>query len=676
MEDILLIEPNYANKYPPLGLMKISTFHKRLGDCVVFAKGKLSDELAEKRWDRVYVATLFTFEWEETRKSIEYALKVAKDQHMVFVGGIAATLMPELFMETFPTIRLIEGLLNRDGTLGLRDEKCIDRLTPDYDILDDVDYKYPASDAYFLYMTRGCGMKCQFCAVQTLEPEYVPYISIREQIAEVDRRFGAKRNLLLMDNNVLRSNQFDRIVDELKELGFGKGCTYPSPRTGKPLQRYIDFNQGLDAKLLNEHKAKRLGELAINPARIAFDHIEDEDQYKRALELCAKNGIKFLSNYILYNGEDFTGKGQHYHADTPQDLFNRMKISMDFCDELNAKYGNDGKVHIFSFPMKYIPLNAIDRSFVGTHWNRKYLRAVQRMLIPTQGKGVSSRSFFEADFGITAEEFIENLAMPEDLLGLRGHFVERINESKEERKKRYTQWEINHARIEEWKRLYRSLGDDYTSYVELIKDNKFSMDNFKRANSLTLQKMFIHNLSYLSILRNIETLGKDMLTYIKVEFPILYSELLKYVIRSKHTQFSCLEGMLTLQGTTFIADIIQAFIDEPYLATNVFDALCKAQKNLKKILLDTRSLDIALRYRKANAISDIELRNIMRLGLEGNEKKIEARLFQKLEKLRKALIQQNQDEIGREVILDKIEDIITLLQKVYRKEVKRLWKSQ
>lgn len=670
MKDILLIEPNYANKYPPLGLMKISTFHKRLGDCVVFAKGKLPDELSEKRWDRVYVTTLFTFEWEETKKSIEYALAVVKDKHMVFVGGIMATLMPELFMETFPTINLIKGLLNRNGTLGLGDERCIDRLTPDYDILDDVDYKYPATDAYFLYMTRGCGMKCQFCAVQTLEPEYVPYISIRKQIAEVDRLFGAKRNLLLMDNNVLRSNQFDRIVDELVELGFGKGCTYPSPHTGKPLHRYIDFNQGLDAKLLNEHKAQRLGELAISPARIAFDHIEDEDQYKKALELCAKNGIKYLSNYILYNGEDFSGKGQYYHADTPQDLFNRMKISMDFCDELNAKYGSAGRVHIFSFPMKYIPLNATDRSFVGTNWNKKYLRAVQRMLIPTQGKGVSNRSFFAADFGSTAEEFIENLAMPEELLGLRGHFVERINESKEERKKRYAHWEVNHGRIDEWKRLYRSLGDDYISYLELIKDNAFSMDNYERASTSTLRKMFIYNLSYLSILRNIETLGTGMLTYVKVEFPMLYVELLRYVICSEHTQFSCLKGMITLQGTVFITDVIRAFIEEAYLTTNVFDALYKAQKDLKKVVLDTRSLDIALRYRTANAISDTELKNIMRLGLECDEKKIEARLYQKSKRLRETLREQNADEIAGEVILDKIEEIIILLQKVYRKEVK------
>ena len=41
--EILLIEPNYKNKYPPMGLMQISTYYKNLGDKVTFFKGDLKD---------------------------------------------------------------------------------------------------------------------------------------------------------------------------------------------------------------------------------------------------------------------------------------------------------------------------------------------------------------------------------------------------------------------------------------------------------------------------------------------------------------------------------------------------------------------------------------------------------------------------------------------------------
>ncbi len=41
MRNILLLEPNYKNKYPPIGLMKLATYHRMLGDNVVFYKGDL-----------------------------------------------------------------------------------------------------------------------------------------------------------------------------------------------------------------------------------------------------------------------------------------------------------------------------------------------------------------------------------------------------------------------------------------------------------------------------------------------------------------------------------------------------------------------------------------------------------------------------------------------------------
>ncbi|NLZ13652.1 MAG: hypothetical protein GXY29_05610, partial [Thermotogaceae bacterium] len=275
---------------------------------------------------------------------------------------------------------------------------------------------------------------------------------------------------------------------------------------------------------------------------------------------------------------------------------------------------------------------------------------------------------FEADFGRTEEEFIENLSMPEELLGLRGHFVELPDESIEDRNRRYTQWEINHSRIGEWTRLYRSLGDNCVSNLELIKDNDFSMDTFKAAKTPTLKKMFVHNLSFPSILRNIEILGFEMLTYLKIEFPKLYGELLKYVIHSKYTQYSCLKGMLTLQGTVFIVDVIKAFIEDPYLTSNIFIALYKAQKELKKVVLDTRGLDIALRFKTANLISHTELKSILRLGLECDGKKIQSRLYQKSKQVNEAPLAQNQEETANRNSHVKIGEIINLLEKIDRQK--------
>ena len=210
MNNILLIEPNYKNKYPPIGLMKLSTFHKIImHDYVRFSKGKLPAALTNAKWDRVYVTSLFTFEWLETINAINYALSLVDSPQKVIVGGIAATLMPEqIYQET--GIHPVCGLLNEQNKLGLPGDECIDDLIPDYSILDDIadQYKYPFHNAYFLSATKGCGMRCGFCAVQTLEPKYVPYLDIKEKIDIIKTTFGEKKDLLLMDNNGFTLKRF------------------------------------------------------------------------------------------------------------------------------------------------------------------------------------------------------------------------------------------------------------------------------------------------------------------------------------------------------------------------------------------------------------------------------------------------------------------------------------
>ena len=49
---VLLVEPNYKNKYPPMGLMKISTYHKMLEDEVRFVKGT-DPKVDAEVWDRI-----------------------------------------------------------------------------------------------------------------------------------------------------------------------------------------------------------------------------------------------------------------------------------------------------------------------------------------------------------------------------------------------------------------------------------------------------------------------------------------------------------------------------------------------------------------------------------------------------------------------------------------------
>ena len=78
-KNILLVEPGYPNKYPPLGLMKLAAYHGHSGrgDNVVFVKGPDAKVLLQ-HWDRVYVTTLFSFEWKKTSATIDFAINAGR----------------------------------------------------------------------------------------------------------------------------------------------------------------------------------------------------------------------------------------------------------------------------------------------------------------------------------------------------------------------------------------------------------------------------------------------------------------------------------------------------------------------------------------------------------------------------------------------------------------------
>ena len=419
--EILLIEPGYPNKYPPLGLMKLAAYHGSFGrgDHVTFIKGE-EEKVLDQAWDRVYVTTLFTFEWNRTASAIDFAILAASNQPWrVFVGGIAVSLMFDAFISEprWAGVRFIKGLLDGppaeslvlsedDHDFGTDDltGAPIEERVPDYGILDQIEYGYPVHDAYFGYASRGCVRNCSFCGVPKLEGAQREMPPLSNLVEGVKKRYGEKKDLVLMDNNITASSRFREVIAEIRDLGFTRGAKLS--RDGKPpVKRRVDFNQGVDARILAQSSMflREMATVCISPLRIAFDHIGVRKVYEKSIRMAADNEITSLSNYMLYN-----------FMDTPRDLYQRMRLNIDLNEELG--------IRIWSFPMRYQPVTLKDRSHVGKNWNRYYLRSFQLMLQATKGVVSGSPPFFLRAYGENPEEFEQLLKLPHAFIFHREYF--------------------------------------------------------------------------------------------------------------------------------------------------------------------------------------------------------------------------------------------------------------
>lgn len=201
--------------------------------------------------------------------------------------------------------------------------------------------------------------------------------------------------------------------------------------------------------VVTDETMKKLSEINIRPLRIAFDHYEQKDIYVKAIRTAAKYGIKDLSNYLLYN-----------FLDKPDDLYYRMRINVDLCEELG--------VTIYSFPMKYHPIDDPDffrnRDYIGKHWCRKFIRAVQAVLNATKGKIGKGKDFFEEAFGRNINEFYDILWMPETFIIFRMKYKDNLTA--------------------EWRTKFQALSPKQEEVAKrIIAANDFSEDALKQTKS-------------------------------------------------------------------------------------------------------------------------------------------------------------------------------------------------
>ena len=127
------------------------------------------------------------------------------------------------------------------------------------------------------FTTRGCIRNCKFCVVPTKEGKI-------HAVADVyDIWDGNSKNITLMDNNILAMpDHFEKICKQLiKE------------------KLRVDFNQGLDARLLNNDNVRLLSKIKHKEYHFAWDNIQDEKIIKNAIKLLRENGINRSSWYVL-----------------------------------------------------------------------------------------------------------------------------------------------------------------------------------------------------------------------------------------------------------------------------------------------------------------------------------------------------------------------------------------
>ncbi|EGT4112364.1 TPA: radical SAM protein [Clostridioides difficile] len=150
-----------GHNFPNLALIKISAYHKKLGDKVEFVN-------FFEKYDKVYKTKVFTF------SDDDYTVINAKE---VVQGGTGYNLQNKL-------------------------PSKIEFMYPDYDLYDikNVDYGY---------LTRGCPRKCSFCIVSEKEG------SKSYKVANLNQFWKGQKEIKLLDPNILACSKWEELLKQL-----------------------------------------------------------------------------------------------------------------------------------------------------------------------------------------------------------------------------------------------------------------------------------------------------------------------------------------------------------------------------------------------------------------------------------------------------------------------------
>lgn len=219
---IALIDVDSHN-FPNIPLMKISAWHKQNGDSVEWYKPMKSSHM-----DKVYMSKVFSF-------TPDYPFSIDTDEIIRGGSGYA--------------ISAIDGKEVYDKSMDRDLPPEIEHLYPDYSL-----YPELTKDTAYGFLTRGCPRGCDFCHVEAKEGR----CSVK--VADLSEFWRGQKNIVLCDANLIACPDWKELLHQLIDS-----------------RAYIDLNQGIDIRLMNEEKAEYISRLKVKAVHFAWDRYEDKD---------------------------------------------------------------------------------------------------------------------------------------------------------------------------------------------------------------------------------------------------------------------------------------------------------------------------------------------------------------------------------------------------------------
>ena len=233
-----------SHNFPNLALMKISAWHKAHGDSVEWC-------IPMKHYDVVYTSKVFGDEYTSLDPHIVQADKV-------IYGGTG----------------LARSVVNGEEEYNTaQDEELpyeIEHSFPDYSL-----YPEHTNDTAYGFLTRGCPNNCGFCLVSKKEGRE------SHKVADLSEFWSGQKNIVLLDPNIMACREHKGLLKQLVDSG-----------------AYVEFNQGIDARFIDESNVELLSQIKMKIIHFAFDFMKNEERIIHGLRL-AKQHLKLDDGHSI-----------------------------------------------------------------------------------------------------------------------------------------------------------------------------------------------------------------------------------------------------------------------------------------------------------------------------------------------------------------------------------------